>query len=183
MSAPDCYLVPYALQELDKVLQLYQDAQHKAPFAAKALVSSVPSVENPCLKLLTHEHAYATQGPLQILVSKARATYVEHRVGHSVKRDHMDEICRLGQRVGLIMNPGVAGLTLSDTDLDPFEHAHPSLVRCREQASTESPCGPSVLARVRTSVGSVFDSDSSTPRYTSGQFGSDIHDANWMSWL
>ncbi|THH30715.1 hypothetical protein EUX98_g3450, partial [Antrodiella citrinella] len=81
-SALDCTLVPYALQELDKVLQLYQDAQHKAPFAAKGL----PVLEE--------------------LITRARTRYMKRRTGVDVPRDYNDEIGRLGQRVGIVQQPG-----------------------------------------------------------------------------
>ncbi|KAH8104572.1 fungal-specific transcription factor domain-containing protein [Cristinia sonorae] len=158
-QAGTCNLVPYALQELDKVLQLYQDAQDKAPFAAKALPS------------------------LEVLVTRARTVYMKRQTGAEIERDFTDEICRLGQRVGIVHQPGVTGMVLTGSEPSPFKHAHPSLVRCLEQASTENPCGPGVLKRMRRSVAQMADLDVPPARNPAGQFGADIHDANWMSWL
>lgn len=107
---------------------------------------------------------------------------MKHRAGLEVERDHNDEICRLGQRVGIVQWPGVSGMVLNSSEPNPFEHAHSSLVRCLEQASTDPPCGPGVLLRVRGSVAQIR-SESEGSRYPSGQFGADIHDASWMSWL
>ena len=110
---------------------------------------------------------------------------MKRRAGEEFQRDFTDEICRLGQRLGMVYRPGLPGMEMSPSDADPFDYAHSSLVRCREQASTENPCGPGVLIRVRSSVGQ-FTSDAepyASSRYPTGQFGSDIHDAVWMSWL
>lgn len=185
-QAPDCNLVPYALQELDKVLLLFEDARHKVPFAAKALVSfhisSLLTLSDHVLIPMEYR-----QPALEVMIARARSFYMQHRTGVAIPRDYSDEVCRLGQRVGLVQHQGVAGMSLKSSEPNPFKHAHSSLVRCLEQASMESPCGPGVLARMRGSVGQMHkegDPESAWPRrHPSAQFGSDIHDAAWMSWL
>ncbi|TCD70534.1 hypothetical protein EIP91_002880 [Steccherinum ochraceum] len=158
-SAPDCNLVPFALQELDKVLLLYQDAERKVPFVAKAL----PALER--------------------LVNKSRTTYMKSRAGDNIERDPSDEICRLAIRIGIVQQTGLPGMVLDGSEPNPYKHAHPSLVKCLEQANTTPPCGPGGLMRMRSSVGRMASNSEAAASRQPGQFGVEIHDAAWMSWF
>lgn len=209
--APSLSITPRALQELDKVLQLFQDASDYIPRVASYLVSLLPANTGHLL------NSVCVQVVLDRLVARAREYYVNWRGGVSTTHNETtDEISLLARRI--VPATGEVYAASDATMSDSFEHAHPFLRRSLDQATAADPCTPTGLhlTRIRGPVGSILHAQSdmrsysapgelSTTRaralsWSSGSrsghpagegpypangsaLGADIGDNGWMSWL
>ena len=72
-----------------------------------------------------------------------------------------------------------------NAESDPFDHAHPSLVRCLEQATMELPCEDEVMnkpAFLKLKEDVMWDANTVPVKPLDG-FGKGIQDTAWLSWF
>lgn len=99
--------------------------------------------------------------------------------------DKDDEICVLAMKTGILASPNSVPMVVDGHDADPFENAHPTLVRCFEQATAEQPCDDGLM-RIRGPMNSSSgDTIIGLPGSSVGLsgFGSEIQESTWMTWF
>ncbi|KAK7690028.1 hypothetical protein QCA50_006672 [Cerrena zonata] len=151
-KVPSCALVTQGLQEIDRMIQLFGQVKDYCPSAARFL----PAV--------------------QALSEKTRTTHLLYKSGMPTEGDFNDEICSLGRRIGVLQGNLNTMLSQDDTtESDPFDHAHPSLVRCLEKAMVEPPCMDEVVDRT-----DVMWDVNGVPLKAFDGFGKGIQDTAWL---
>ena len=123
------------------------------------------SILSPPLSLLTH---IISQPVLEKLVNKSRHVYLNWRNGSQHNCDENDEICVIARRTGIIMSPSRVNMAV-DTESTAFEHAHPSLLKCLEQAASETACISDPFAPIRGPLRSLLSSGMSRSYNTSAE--------------
>ncbi|OCH85576.1 hypothetical protein OBBRIDRAFT_891076 [Obba rivulosa] len=142
--APSCPLSVHALVELDRVVKLFAEVRHRCSIVAKAY----PVLEK--------------------LVTKSHHVYMNWRSGSQQDCDENDEICVIARRTGIIMSPSRMNRAV-DAESTAFEHAHPSLLKCLEQAASESACMSDPFAPMRGPLRSLLSSGMSRSYNTSAE--------------
>ncbi|EMD39931.1 hypothetical protein CERSUDRAFT_112176 [Gelatoporia subvermispora B] len=142
--APSCPLSVHALVELDRVVRLFSEVRHRCSIVAKAY----PVLDK--------------------LVNKSRHAYMNWRNGSQQNCDENDEICVIARRTGIIMSPSRVNMAV-DTESTAFEHAHPSLLKCLEQAASETACMSDPFASIRGPLRSLLSSGMSRSYNTSAE--------------
>lgn len=86
-------------------------------------------------------------------------------------------------KTGILASPNSVPMVVDGQDADPFENAHPTLLRCLEQANAEQPCDEG-LVRIRGPMGASSSRDTSLGLSVGlSGFGSEIQESTWMTWF
>ncbi|KAI0781976.1 hypothetical protein C8Q75DRAFT_728229 [Abortiporus biennis] len=161
-KAPSSPLTPLAFEELDNVLRLFGNAREHCASAAKLF----PIFET--------------------IVARCRQIFIRYKVnGTTNGKDETEELCKLVKRTGLLSSQVQSSLNADMTPgLDPFEHAHPTLHRCLEQArmNSSSTCDEKFLARIHA-LASADASQTAAEKCFAASFGTEVHESCWMSWF